>query len=71
MADRGFTIADMLGSYAKYQKLMNSLHRGKLLTLERIHVERAIGRIKCFKLLSDLPNSMARAANPISLYHAF
>ena len=31
----------------------------------RIHIERAIGRIKNFKLLSDIPNSMTRIADRI------
>ena len=31
----------------------------------RIHIERAIGRIKNFKILSDIPNNMARIADQI------
>lgn len=31
----------------------------------RIHVVRAIGRIKNFNLLNDIPNNMARVADQI------
>ena len=31
----------------------------------RIHVERAIGRIKNFKILNDIPNNMSRIADQI------
>ena len=31
----------------------------------RIHVERAIGRIKNYRILNDIPNNMARIADQI------
>ena len=31
----------------------------------RIHVERTIGQIKNFGILTDVPNSMARVANQV------
>ena len=35
----------------------------------RIHVERAIGQIKNFGILTDVPNSMARVANQVILFY--
>ena len=73
MADQGFTIADLLDTRGVTlnippmkineqfsEKELTTTHR--IATL-RIHVERAIGRIKNFKILSDLSNSMARVAD--------
>ena len=75
MADRGFTIADMLDVRGvmlnipplktNEQFTQREITNTRRIANLRIHVERAIGRIKYFKLLSDLPNSMARAANQI------
>ena len=62
MADRGFTIAGLKTNEQFTQREITNTRRIANL---RIHVKRAIGRIKYFKLLSDLPNSMARAANQI------
>ena len=34
----------------------------------RIHVERAIGKIKNFKILNDIPNNMSRIADQIFFF---
>lgn len=76
MADRGFTIQDML--FAKRVKLnIPAFSHGKQLSDEevtrtrriahvRIHVERAIRRMKVFKILRDtVPITMAKKVNKI------
>ena len=70
MADRGFTIADLLDAKGVSldippRKVNDQLSDTELITTRRIaaliiHVERAIGRIKSFKILHDLPNNMNR-----------
>ena len=75
MADHGFTIADMLDLRGVTlnippTKVKNQLTPSELTTTRRIanlriHVERAIGRIKNFKLLGNIPNVMARMADQI------
>ena len=75
MADRGFTIADLLDVKGVAlnippMKVSDQFTQRELTTTRRIatlriHVERAIGRIKNFKLLSDIPNSMTRIADQI------
>ena len=77
MADRGFTIADLL--YAKGITLnippvkTNDQFTHSELTITRriatlrIRVERAIGRIKNFKILLDIPNNMAKVTDQMFL----
>ena len=75
MADRGFTIADMLDlrgvtlnippTKVKDQLTPSELTTTRRIANLRIHVERAIGRIKNFKLLGNIPNVMARMADQI------
>ena len=73
MADCGFTIADMLDLRGVTlnippTKVKDQLTPSELITTRRtanlkFHVERAIGRIKNFKLLGNIPNVMARMAD--------
>ena len=77
MADRGFTINEMLQAIGvelnippfmeSWQQLSaEDAQQGRSITSCRIHVERAIGRIKSFNILKNtLPISMARLANQI------
>ena len=77
MADRGFTVCDRLHDirvelnippFLDGQKQLppSKVQEGRTIASVRIHVERAIGRIKTFKILrSPLPLSMARLANQI------
>ena len=68
MADRGFTIADVLDARGVTlnippTKVNDQLSASELITTRRItalriHVERAIGKIKNFKILDGIPNSM-------------
>ena len=77
MADRGFTIKDQLAKIGvelnippfmegRQQLPAEEVQRGRTIFSLRIHVERAIGRIKIFRILKDsFPISMARLANQI------
>jgi len=77
MADRGFTIKDVLRSLnvdlnlppfmeGRKQLPASDVQEGRKIAHLRIHVERAIGRIKNFKILtSKVPLSMARLINQI------
>ena len=75
MADRGFTIADLLyqrgvtlnipPNKVSDQLTPNELTVTRRIANLRIHVERAIGRIKTFKLLGNIPNVMSRMADQI------
>lgn len=82
MADRGFTIRDLLTSKGAYLtippftrkcnwgkgKRLNSseIKRTKKIANLRVHVERAIQRMKCFKFLSEMiPWSMKSVVNPM------
>ena len=77
MADRGFTIKDMLGELnielnmppfldGRQQLSHKELESGRKIVSLRIHVERAIGRMKCFDILKDtIPISMTRLTNQI------
>lgn len=77
MADRGFTIKDQLAKIGielnippfmegRQQLPAEEVQRGRTISSLRIHVERAIGRIKTFRILKDsFPISMARLANQI------
>ena len=76
MADKGFTIKDMLKDLHIELNITPFLHdrqqlaakevEGRKIAAVRIHVERAIGRMKTFSILKDtIPLSMARLSNQI------
>ena len=77
MADRGFTIKDMLKELnielnippfleGRQQLPAQEVEKGRTIASLRIHVERAIGRIKTFEILKGvIPLSMARITNQI------
>jgi hypothetical protein len=75
MADRGFTIADLLEERGvdlniPPMKLQPQLTEDELVETRRIasvriHVERAIGRLKSYHILNNVPNSMAGLADRI------
>ena len=77
MVDRGFTIKDMLEAIGvelnippfmegRQQLPAEEVQKGRRIASVRIHVERAIGRIKIFNILKHtLPISLARLSNQI------
>ena len=77
MADRGFTIRDMLNDLnielnippfmeGRQQLSSRDVEEGRKIASLRIHVERAIGRIKTFEICrSTIPLSMTRICNQI------
>ena len=77
MANRGFTIKDMLKGIGmdlnlppfleKWKQLpANEVSEGRSIATFRIHVERAIGRMKQYKILTGtIRLKMARVANQI------
>lgn len=75
MADRGFTIADLLAARGvdlniPPMKLQPQLTEDELVETRRIasvriHVERAIGRLKRYHILTTIPNCMAGVADRI------
>ena len=77
MADRGFTIRDMLAQrgvelnippFMEGRKQMSAedIQRGRHIASLRIHVERVIGRIKNYAILKGtMPNTLMRLANQI------
>ena len=76
MADRGFTIKQMLKQLnllnlppsmeGRKQLPTDQVKEGRKITSLRIHVERAIGRIKTFRILQEtIPNTLARLTNQI------
>ena len=77
MADRGFTIRDMLAQrgvelnippFMEGRKEMSAedIQRGRHIASLRIHVERVIGRIKNYAILKGtMPNTLMRLANQI------
>ena len=77
MADRGFTIKDMLKELnidlnippfleGRHQLPAAEVEQGRKIASLRIHVERAIGRLKTFSILKQtIPISMARLMNQI------
>ena len=83
MADRGFTIKDMLSELnvelnippfmeGRRQLPAQEIQVGRTIASLRIHVERAIGRIKNYSILQGtLPISMARLSNQIVCVCAF
>lgn len=80
MADRGFTIVDMLDVKGVIlnippSKVSNQLTQSDLTTTRRIanlriHVERAIGRIKNFKLLKQYGRSDFFVCTMLSNFHS-
>jgi len=83
MADRGFTIKDMLKElnielnlppFMKGRKQLpaEEVQEGRKIASLRIHVERAIGRIKTFSILKETIHiSLARLTNQIVYVCAF
>ena len=77
MADRGFNILDLLHSKgvtlnippkltdSSGQLLEDDRVKTRRIASVRIHVERAIGRIKIFKILESIPNTMHNVANQL------
>ena len=73
MADRGFNIADLLAARGvdlniPPMKLQPQLTEEELVETRRIasvriHVERSIGRLKRFHILTNIPNCMAGVAD--------
>ena len=77
IANRGFNIADLLNARcvtspkltdSSGQFSENDHVKTQRIVSVRIHVERAIGRVKKFKILESIPNSMHNMANQIFLY---
>ena len=83
MADRGFTVKEMLKELnielnippflqGRKQLPSEEVQKGRKIASLRIHVERAIGRIKTFSILKQtIPISMARLTNQIVSVCAF
>ena len=83
MADRGFTIKDMLREIGvklnippfmegRQQLPREEVEKGRCIASVRIHVERAIGRIKTFLILKEtLPITLARLSNQIVFVCAY
>ena len=76
MADRGFTVRDLLAEKGVAlnippfmdgkQLAPEEIQRGRQIASLRIHVERAIGRIKNYAILKGtFPNTMIRLANQV------
>ena len=71
MSDRGFTVKEMLKELPPFlqgrqQLPREEVQKGRKIASLRIHVERAIGRIKTFSILKQtIPISMARLTNEI------
>ena len=77
MADRGFNISELLDSEGVTMNIPPKLTdpSGQLSESDRVktrrivsvhvHVERAIGRVKSFKILESVPNSVHNIANQI------
>ncbi len=65
MADRGFTIRESLQQY-QVELNLPPFMEGRTIASLRIHVERAIGRMKLFKILKGVfPLKMYRLANQV------
>ena len=83
MADRGFAIKESLSKLGielylppfregRHQLPADEVQRGHLIASLRIHVERAIGRMKQYKILRGVfPLKMARLANQIVVVCAY
>ena len=81
MADKGFTIADLLevrgvSLNIPPMKLQDQLTERDLLQTRRIasvriHVERAIRRVKAFKIFDLVPNCMAGIADQLFFVCSF
>ena len=82
MADKGFNMADLLNARSVTLNIPPKLvdpsgqfsevdHvKTRRIVSVRIHVERAIGRVKNFKILKSIPNSMHNMANQI-FFHVY
>ena len=81
MADKGFTIADLLSARGvslnmppmKTDKQLTEkeLLETRRIASVRIHVERAIRRIKAFRILETIPNCMAGIADQLFFVCSF
>ena len=83
MADRGFIIKEMLKEVGaelnihpfmegRQQLPTDEIHEGRRIASIRIHVERALGRIKTFAILAHtISLSMARISNQIVCVFAY
>ena len=82
MADHGSTIVDLLDQRGVMLNIPPNKVNDQLTPIEptttqrianlRIHIERAVSRIKHLKLLGNIPNVMARIADQFfCLCHAF
>ena len=75
MADKGFNIADLLETKGvslnipprKNSEQFDSIELVKTRRIAslRVHIERAFGRVKSFKILSSIPNNMAGYASEL------
>ena len=76
MADRGFTVKDLLEKIGaelsippfmegRQQLPAKEVQKGRHITSVRINLERAIGRIKTFTNLHTMPISLSRISNQI------
>lgn len=81
MADKGFTIADLLSARGvslnmppmktDTQLTEKELLETRRIASVRIHVERAIRRIKAFRILETIPNCMAGIADQLFFVCSF
>lgn len=81
MADKGFTIADLLAARGVSLNIPPMKNQGQLsekdlvetrrIASVHIHVERAIRRIKAFRILEVVPNCMAGIADQVFFVYTF
>ena len=76
MADKGFTIADLLAARRvslnippQDQLTEQELLATRCIASVRIYVERAIRKVKAFNILDNIPNCMAGIANQNFFMH--
>jgi len=74
LADKGFLIRDLMpeGTYLNIPPFLNTpqftpeqIKETERIAKARIHVERAIRRMKCFKILDKIPQSLIKNASTI------
>uniref|UniRef100_A0A1X7VI48 DDE Tnp4 domain-containing protein n=1 Tax=Amphimedon queenslandica TaxID=400682 RepID=A0A1X7VI48_AMPQE len=75
MADKGLNIADLLETKGVSLNIPPRKNSGQFDSIElietrriallRVHIERAFGRVKSFKILSSIPNNMAGYASDL------